>query len=142
MAEPKPRRADPGAGPIRTARCCCGALSIRLRGEPVVNALCHCDDCRRRTGSAFGWSTYFRDEDVEAIDGAATDYATATGSGTRSFCPRCGSTLYWRAAGFAGVIGVAGGSFVEQPIAAPTASYRDSRRCHWLDLPRAWERNG
>ena len=38
----------------RRARCCCGRLSVRVRGEPVINGLCHCDDCRRRTGSALG----------------------------------------------------------------------------------------
>lgn len=126
----------------RTARCCCGALTVKVSGEPVLNALCHCDDCKRRTGTAFGWSTYFREEDVLGTAGEARTYAPASGTGTRSFCARCGSTLYWRAAFFPEMLGVAGGAFVDSPLPEPSASYRDSNACAWLALPEGWTRSG
>lgn len=41
---------------VRTATCCCGQTSIEVSGEPVFHCVCHCDNCKRRTGSAFGVS--------------------------------------------------------------------------------------
>ena len=44
---------------MKTAMCCCGSVSIELEDDVKLNALCHCDNCRKRTGSAFGHSLYF-----------------------------------------------------------------------------------
>jgi hypothetical protein len=126
----------------RIARCCCGQLSLRVLGEPVLNGLCHCEDCRRRTGSAFGWSVYFPEDSLKGVHGEAEDYHPASGTGTRHFCGGCGTTLYWRATGLKELVGVAGGAFLDPPLPAPTASYRDTRKCGWLDLPEDWERKG
>jgi len=42
------------------ASCCCGELNIELEGKPLVNAICHCNDCKKRKGSAFGISHYYK----------------------------------------------------------------------------------
>ena len=126
----------------RIARCCCGAISIRVFGEPVLNGLCHCEDCRRRTGSAFGWSAYFPEDRVRGLHGKAASYDPAAGTGTRHFCGTCGPTLYWRATGLRELVGIAGGALVEPPLPAPTASYRDTQKCAWLDLPTEMKRKG
>jgi hypothetical protein len=133
--------APPDTSPIeRIAQCCCGHLSIAVVGDPVRSGVCHCDDCRRRTGSAFGWSAYFPQEAVSRKKGKARTYAPASGTGTRHFCGKCGSTLYWEASGLTELVGIAGGAFVDAPLPRPAASYRDSRRCEWVDLPEDWER--
>lgn len=124
----------------RLALCCCGQLSIRLSGDPVLNGLCHCQDCRRRTGSAFGWSVYFPEESLKGIRGKATRYEPEAGTGTRHFCGACGTTLYWRATGLPELIGIAGGAFVDPPLPEPSASYRDTMKCAWLTLPESWKR--
>jgi hypothetical protein len=59
----------------REAKCCCGACAIQVQGEPTINGLCHCRDCQRRTGSAFGWSAYFSNENVTATIGAFGTYS-------------------------------------------------------------------
>jgi len=123
----------------RRARCCCGRLAISVAGEPVLNALCHCDDCRRRTGSAFGWSAYFRDDQVVGVEGAAFEYAVPVATPqVRRFCGDCGSTLFWSTGNFPGHTGVAGGAFLDPPLSEPTAAYRAAKRCAWLTLPAAW----
>jgi hypothetical protein len=35
------------------ARCPCGAVTIGLRGEPVTQFYCHCEDCRVVGGGAY-----------------------------------------------------------------------------------------
>ncbi|WP_349236418.1 GFA family protein [Bosea sp. UNC402CLCol] len=49
---------------IREARCSCGQLRITCRGEPAIVALCHCRECQRRTGSAYGVAAFFAREAV------------------------------------------------------------------------------
>lgn len=38
------------------ASCCCGKSTIEAEGPVRLNAICHCENCKRRTGSALGWS--------------------------------------------------------------------------------------
>ena len=118
----------------RTARCCCGQLVVEAQGEPRLNILCHCSDCRRRSGSAFGWSAYFRDGDVE-LRGKSAEYQPAAAvAGGRRFCPDCGSTLWWKDGRVPGHIGTPGGA-LEPPLDAPERSNQDSDRCAWVGLP-------
>jgi len=85
---------------IRKASCCCQKCSIEIDGEPVMNAICHCNSCKRRTGSAFGWSAYFTGR-----PGAAKDWRpqslcdirdAGSGRSDRS-APIADSTLFWKA---------------------------------------------
>jgi len=36
--------------------CDCGVIGFEIKNDPKVTVNCHCDDCKRRNGSAF--STY------------------------------------------------------------------------------------
>ena len=121
----------------RTARCCCRKCSITVEGEPTLNGLCHCTSCKRRTGSAFGWSAYFPDDKVVSTTGAFHVYAKEGEAGyNRYFCARCGTTLYWKSFAFLpDDTGVAGGCFVDDPLPEPKLSATEGGRCVWLSLP-------
>ena len=41
---------------VREARCARGA---RAGGDPVRLSICHCLDCKRRTGGAFSWNATY-----------------------------------------------------------------------------------
>jgi hypothetical protein len=123
----------------RKAHCCCGACSIEVKGEPVLNALCHCANCRRRTGSAFGWSAYFADEAVTAKAGDFGLYeVTGAKAQRRWFCAACGTTLLWKADGWPSRTGIAGGCFTDTPLPDPTVTVSNDGRCAWLGLPADW----
>jgi hypothetical protein len=124
----------------RVARCCCGLCSIEVTGEPVVNGICHCNNCKRRTGSAFGWSAYFPDDRIVRREGELKIYAIdGAKRQDRWFCARCGTTLLWKAAALANLTGIAGGCFVDIPLAEPTATVSNEGRCAWLSLPAGWD---
>lgn len=59
----------------RKARCACGAASITVADEPYVHAVCHCGNCKKRTGSAFGINAYFEKAKVVGMEGNTTVYA-------------------------------------------------------------------
>jgi len=130
----------------REARCACGACAIRVTGEPEINAVCHCADCKRRTGSAFGWSVYFPNAAVTATLGAFRTYAPAgksPGMGNaewqeRVFCGKCGTTLSWRSSDFEGLTAIAGGCFTEA-LPEPVLTVANETRCAWVTLPAGWK---
>lgn len=104
-----------------------------------MNAICHCDNCRRRTGAAFGWSVYFPQAAVvsKAGETAVYEFESSSGRQRRNFCPTCGSTLWWEAPG---AVGVAGGCFPPEALGEPTISAQDARRHAWVVAPEAAQR--
>jgi len=124
----------------RQAKCCCGHATISLSGEPMVNGICRCTNCKQRTGSAFGWSIYFADGDVvETSDDMGVYEILGNNPQVRSFCLQCGTTLFWKSDGFKGMTGVAGGCFAENSLPEPTVSLANGTCLTWLNLPADWE---
>ena len=123
----------------RKAHCCCGSCSIEVEGEPLLNAICHCSNCKRRTGSGFGWSAYFDDERVGGRTGDLRTYdIVGVNPQRRWFCTTCGTTLLWKAEARPRQTGVAGGCFIDPPLPEPSATVSNRGRCTWLGLPAGW----
>jgi len=123
----------------RIAECCCGQLKLMAAGDPVWNGMCHCDNCRKRTGSAFGLSAYFKSSTVQINNGEASVYkvsgANFGGDQLRYFCKNCGTTLYWTMAEQPDLIGVAAGCFVTIALDKPTYSASTENKHPWVKLP-------
>jgi len=122
---------------IRKATCCCGKCSIEVEGEPVANAVCHCNNCKKRTGSAFGWSAYFAEDQILQKAGDLRIYEiTGEKAQRRWFCSNCGSTLFWKTTSLLReYTGIAGGCFADNPLEPPTFTGNNHSRCAWLGLP-------
>jgi hypothetical protein len=122
---------------VRHAACSCGKLAVVVRGEPVRISVCHCLECQRRTGSAFGAQARFRKADVE-ITGASTAYRRIADSGnaiTFHFCPTCGSTVYYVVEDQPELVAVTLGAFADPTFPRPRVSVYESRKHPWVGLP-------
>jgi hypothetical protein len=123
----------------RTATCACGDATITVRGEPEMYGVCHCNNCRRRTGSAFGMSSYFKREQVVERRGEMREYAfhhaEMNHDQSRHFCARCGTTLYWTISTLPELIGVAAGCFSPDSLGAPNYSVNTANKWDWVKLP-------
>lgn len=80
---------------IATGHCLCGAVSFRATEVPKTIGVCHCEMCRRWTGSALlEVSVPIENVTWEGAEHIAT---RATSSwGERAWCRECGSGLYFR----------------------------------------------
>lgn len=119
---------------MRLATCACGQLRAACSGDPVLVALCHCVDCQRRTGSAFGVAAFYPREAV-ATSGEASRYQRASDSGRPvdfRFCPACGSTVFWEPGRKPDVIAVALGAFADAGFPGPTREVYPHRRHPWV----------
>jgi len=115
-------------------------LHLTCEGEPVRISICHCLECQRRTGSAFGYQARYERRQITAISGKSTEFKRLADSGksvTFQFCPVCGSTIYWEAEQFPGLIAVAVGAFADPAFAAPRHSVWERRRHHWVETSGA-----
>ncbi|MCH7778639.1 MAG: GFA family protein, partial [Gemmatimonadetes bacterium] len=65
--------------------CLCGAVRFEARGKPLWIAHCHCQSCRRNTGSALATFVGFAGEGFAYLAGAPATYASSPGV-TRGFC--------------------------------------------------------
>jgi hypothetical protein len=131
------------AGDPLTATCACGSVSITVSGAPRLHVVCHCSNCKRRTGSAFGVSAYFDRTAVMAVVGEMKVYAfrhdAQRHDQERHFCQRCGTTLFWFISTWPDKIGIAAGCFGEQPLPEPRVSVADAQRKAWVTLPSSWK---
>ena len=125
-----------------TATCACGQAAITVNALPTMHGVCHCTNCKRRTGSAFGISAYFDQTAVTQRIGEtkvyAFHYAAQKLDQARHFCPHCGTTLFWFVSTLPEKIGIAGGCFAADVLPDPTYSVTDNKREAWVKLPANW----
>src|SRR4051812_1194701 len=81
-----------------SGHCLCGQVTYSADAEPVAQALCHCANCQRQTGTAFS-IVIGVPADKFTVEGATLSSFPTTGDvhGTttlRHFCSRCGSPIY------------------------------------------------
>ena len=122
--------------PIRHAQCCCGRLRVETEGEAVRVSVCHCLECQKRTGSAFGYQARWPRGQVK-LEGKATKYTRAGDSGGKAdlyFCPICGSTVYWIPQSQPDIVYVAAGAFADPTFPPPKISVYEERKHKWFDF--------
>lgn len=88
------------SGDVLTGGCLCGAIRYRAEGPVIRVNHCHCEMCRRASGAiAATWAAVpvagFSTSGATPAEFRASDFAT------RSFCAKCGSTLFWKRDGAA-----------------------------------------
>lgn len=74
-----------------TGGCNCGRVRYQLEGEPVRVGLCHCESCRKESGSAFSYFGIWP-KAAAALSGELACFHTRAGG--ERFCPTCGSSLF------------------------------------------------
>ncbi|RVT81959.1 GFA family protein [Rhodobacteraceae bacterium CCMM004] len=86
---------SPAAGgrDVIDGRCLCGAVTVRLTHAPAELSACHCDMCRRWSGSVqMGLAMPV---DAVQIAGSVKSYRSSSFS-ERAWCEVCGSALWLR----------------------------------------------
>ncbi|PZX11848.1 hypothetical protein LX81_03817 [Palleronia aestuarii] len=76
-----------------SGRCLCGAVEIAVRPETAELHACHCEMCRRWTGSAFV-EVDVRPDDL-TVSGPVRSHASSDWA-ERAWCDTCDSTLWYR----------------------------------------------
>lgn len=91
-----------------SASCDCGQLQFETQVEPVVQLVCHCQDCRQALQADFAEIVFFNLVSSRSTgESEANDFVALSGSTTtREFCHQCKTVMFDKSAGFPQLIGV------------------------------------
>ncbi len=115
--------------------CQCGQLRYEIRGTPGGLTVCHCADCQKQSGSAFGLSLDVDPDDFHQVSGTARTFEWLCDSGRTKvcvFCPDCGSRIYHK--GEWG-ISLKAGTLDDTSTLEPGHHVWTKRRQPWVAIP-------
>lgn len=101
-------------------------------------SLCHCLECQKRTGSAFGVAAFYPDQSIKT-SGEAKSFRRTADNGhdvDHRFCPKCGSTVFWYPERLRGLVAIAVGAFADPAFPAPNQAVFPTRKHPWVTGPR------
>ncbi len=119
-----------------TGGCLCGAVRYMTTAQPVFSGVCHCRDCQRFTGSAFGTVAGVPKEAI-TIDGTMKTFTSAGSSGLpilRYFCPECGSSIAEEAGVLPGLLILNVGTLDDPKVVAPQREIFCDDALPWVQL--------
>ena len=80
-----------------TGHCLCGSITYRVDAAPVLQAVCHCTNCQRQTGTVFSVvvgvpraALVIEGSTLASFDTLGDGHGTVT---KRQFCSACGSPI-------------------------------------------------
>lgn len=113
--------------------CQCGAVRYEVSGEPQHVALCHCNDCRKSSGAPMVAWAAFADTQFKLVKGEPVTF-NSSGSAMRSFCPKCGSGLYYRNTEFLpGIVDIQSATLDDPDALPPSAHIQVAERLGWME---------
>lgn len=117
---------------LATGHCLCGAIRFKAHGEPLSTNFCHCESCRRHTGSVAASFVTFPKHAVDWSGGERARHRSSPPV-VRSFCGSCGSPLAYEYDDFAQRIDLYLGAF-DDPAGFPPQKHVHCReRVAWFD---------
>lgn len=121
-----------------TGTCLCGAVRYEANADPVFSGNCYCGDCQKETGGGHATVVGVPDANVKITGPTSTFTKLADGGQPteRTFCSKCGSTLFSRPRSIAGITLLRAGTLDNPAQIAPSMSIYVSRAHAW-DQPHA-----
>jgi hypothetical protein len=103
---------------------------------------CHCTDCQRQSGSAFGMTLVVAESDFRILQGEVSTWSSRSAAGRAKlgvFCPRCGTRIYhkpeWRRAS----VSVKPGTLDDTRWLNPDMHIWTSSKQPWVVIPEGVE---
>jgi hypothetical protein len=118
-----------------TGACQCGHVRYAIDGAVQRLNVCHCRDCQRQSGSAFGMSLVIAPDAFRLQSGTLKTFLTVADSGrqkTCAFCPECGVRIYNATSA---LMSVKAGTLDDTSSLTPDAHYWVVRKQAWTPLP-------
>jgi len=119
--------------------CTCGAIRYRFEDAPLSLTACHCTECQRSTGSAFGMSLLLMKSEFTLLQGVPETYTVTFPDDGRKkfakFCGRCGARVWTEFTKFAHVMNLKPGTLDETRWLEPVAHIWVRSAQPWIRIP-------
>jgi hypothetical protein len=115
--------------------CQCGKVRYRVEGRRLGVVACHCTECQRQSGSAFGLSLVVPLGAFQLRSGELKTFEAICDSGrkkTCAFCPECGTRIYHQTSNG---MSVKAGTLDDTSWLKPDRHYWTKRKQPWVVIP-------
>lgn len=116
----------------------CGQLRYCCATRPAAVVCCHCMDCQRRTGGAFGISVLVDSGSFEKIGGDAATWESTRESGNvmrLHSCAVCGTRCWAEQPANPKFTVVIGGTLDSAQLLQPAAHIHTAAKHPWISIP-------
>ncbi len=120
---------------LLTGECQCGKVKYSVQGDVHSLNVCHCLDCQKQSGSAFGMSLIIEPDNFQLSSGELSTFLTTAASGrekTCGFCPNCGVRIYNATSA---LMAIKAGTLDDTSRLKPAAHYWTKSKQSWMPLP-------
>lgn len=118
--------------------CQCGGCRYQVTQTPRTAYVCHCTECRRQTGSAFGMSMPVARAGFALTHGAPKVWQRTAASGRQvdcAFCPACGTRLFHLPRRDDAVVNVKPGTLDDSSWLRPVGHLWTASALPWVVIP-------
>jgi len=118
--------------------CLCGALRYQSSEAPDIVLCCHCTDCQRRTGSAFGITVSVKSKSFKILEGETTTWLSKRQSGAKLYfksCAICGTRCWGEFLEIAESTLILGGTLDKATYLQPDAHIYTGTKQPWVSIP-------
>ncbi|ODR97249.1 aldehyde-activating protein [Methyloceanibacter stevinii] len=119
-----------------TGSCLCGAVHYESAVGPVLVGQCHCEACRKSSGTDHSTNLFVPD-DAFTLTGTLKYFDTTADSGnivSQGFCPDCGASVLMRNSMMPDKVFIKASSLDDLEIARPQMVVFASRAPSWRHL--------
>ncbi len=117
--------------------CLCGKVRYSAAADPAVIAVCHCKNCQRQSGTAFG-TVVGVPKGTLNVTGTLRTYEDISATGNamhRRFCPECGSRITTDADSMPNLTFVMAGTLDDTSWVDPMVQFWCDSAQPWVSLP-------
>ncbi len=114
--------------------CLCTKIAYQISGDIIGINYCHCEKCRKASGSAFATSAAVNLKDFAIINGREylKSYPSSTNK-NRYFCNHCGSPIYSEFKNLS-TIYIRLGTLDDDPVKRPEVHIHTGVKACWHDI--------
>jgi hypothetical protein len=125
---------------LKTGGCQCGAVRYEITHEPIVVYACHCTECQRQSGAAFGMTAVIPKEHFRLTRGELKNFPRTGDSGRTMlcwFCATCGTRIYHSPANLGQNCNIKPGTLDDTSWLVPTVHVWTRSAQSWVRLPES-----
>jgi len=114
-------------------QCLCGTIQFQITKTPKWICHCHCQSCRRNTGSVVATFVGVNDQDIEFTTDKRSFYESSPGV-RRGFCSNCGTPVTFEADRYPNEVHIYISTLNEPEYFKPQAHVHYAERISWFDV--------
>lgn len=123
----------------REGGCLCGSLRYRITGDALFLSACHCTDCQRSTGAAFGMSLIMPKAGFELLHGTPRVFTKTFEDDGRQkfnrFCGDCGVRITTEFSRMPEILNLKPGTLDDTSWLSPVAHIWRRSAQPWVPVP-------